>query len=102
MKFNQQGDVLIIPCKIPAGAKRIKTNVLAQGEHTGHAHSVLEPELCNLKAYEYQGKIYIKGDGSIPVDHQEHFAQVVEPQEYVIERVQEFDHFAEEARQVAD
>jgi hypothetical protein len=97
--FQQQGDVLIVAAKIPGKAKKKNSYILAEGEVTGHAHRVEgDAELLELGE-----KLFLRVmNGNVRVVHEEHKAQVIPPGEYEIRRVQEYNHFAEEARAVAD
>ena len=104
MKTQQQGDVLIraidnLPKKLkrkqhPRGA------VLAEGEVTGHAHVVIGDGVEVWEAED--GTIYVSAPRGGELVHEEHHAQYLEPGHYRIGIVREYDHFAEEARNVAD
>lgn len=98
--FIQQGDVLIQSSKIPKEAKRRRGRaVLAEGEHTGHAHVA---EGADVELYEKDGVLYVHCPNGCEVTHQEHNRVTLPAGDYTIGRVQEYDHFAEEARNVAD
>ncbi len=106
MKVNnyvQQGDVLIKRVSVDfASMKKIERGsrgfVLAEGEATGHAHRVGN----NIDLYEDGGVRYINSKETFTVEHEEHGAITIEKGAYEIGIVQEYDHFAEEARNVAD
>lgn len=103
-RYYQHGDVLIVAAELPAASTLTPARdglVLARGEVTGHAHRVAGPE---VEAWEdAQGTLWLRvGAGGGTVTHEEHGVGVVEPGTYRIDRVQEYDHFAEEARRVAD
>lgn len=95
----QQGDVLIKKVSEVKG-KKAKHKVLAEGEVTGHSHRVTEGE---ADIYEHEGTLFLKvtSDKAV-ITHEEHKPIVVEKGDYQIGIVQEYDHFAEEARNVAD
>lgn len=100
----QQGDVLIIQeSSLPEDCKKInrsaKGYILAEGEVTGHAH-VIEEEIKFYK--DKQGRLFFKAEKTVTVKHEEHEAISVSPGIYRIDIVQEYDHFAEEARKVVD
>jgi hypothetical protein len=114
----QQGDVLFHSEKIPAGElERVVNPVIQEGEHTGHAHRILgfkagdvgssamptelSPswEILRDKATNVR---YLRTHAPIEVGHEEHKTVTIPPGEYRIGIVQEYDHFAEEARQVLD
>lgn len=99
----QQGDVLMKSLnKLPAEAKHIKRAskgyILAEGEVTGHSHAVLD----EIEMFEKNGLRFIRADNEFTVTHQEHQPIVVPPGVYQLDIVQEYDHFAEEARRVID
>lgn len=112
----QQGDVLFYlqgaEQEMPAGLKRVpNTNGLATfalGEATGHHHSaVIEPTTDgedNIELYEDdKGQLWCKVlEKPATVTHQEHGPVFLEPGLYRRGIVKEYDHLAEEARQVRD
>ncbi len=99
MKWYQQGDVTIMPAEIPDEAKPVRSRVLAEGEATGHSHRVVgEAELLRLGDQLF---LRVLG-GDVRVIHDEHAEVAIPPGEYEIDRVREYDHFAEEARPVQD
>ena len=106
MKAYQQGDVLILQATaIPEGAKPVKPgtrgHVLAEGEHTGHAHTMEATEAVEL--FVRDGVLWLRvGEGGATVTHEEHRAQTVAPGVYKIRRVVEVDPFENEIRTVAD
>lgn len=102
----QQGDVLLVPSRIPEGAKPVPPQargvVLAEGEHTGHAHVIAPPQGVAVELVERNGVTYLRTSGFADLVHEEHRAIEVPAGEYEVRRVQEYDHFAEEARDVQD
>lgn len=98
-EFYQQGDVCI------AKVLKIKGNklnhlTLAKGEKTGHHHTITEGE---ASLYEENGILYLHIESATAIlTHQEHKPIVIEKGDYEIGIVQEYDHFLEEARRVAD
>lgn len=102
----QQGDVLLkVRAGLPEGAKAVKPGprgyVLAEGEHTGHAH-VIEAT-PDVEMYERDGVLYLNvKEAATPLVHEEHHAQTVAPGVYEVSRVVEVDPFADEIRAVAD
>lgn len=96
----QQGDLLIEKVKmVPKNAKKLPHCTLAAGEHTGHAHVA---EGVDVELYEKDGVLYVHCPNGCEVTHQEHKAVTLPAGDYTIGRVQEYDHFVEEARQVQD
>jgi len=111
-QFYQHGDVLIKKCEsIPEGCKQIQTNVLAEGEVTGHYHALVPkgteltrcqqvPGLRVVKADT--GDTYIQTDTEIDIVHQEHRRITLDPGIYQIDLVREYDYDAMETRRVVD
>ena len=107
-KLYQQGDVLVELVEKTEGLelkKKAKNLVLAEGEVTGHKHLLtLEEDEINYDVLEGQIVFTISKDATIT--HEEHHAIVLPPTReneiYRVRRVREYDHFAEEAREVRD
>lgn len=86
--------------ELPTGLKKLNTNVLAEGEVTGHAHTLLGN---NFEIYEdNKGVMYLSVSASTEITHQEHGTKPIEKGFYIIEREQEFDPFSEEIQRVKD
>jgi hypothetical protein len=103
--FIQQGDVLIkeVTKKVDfSKAKKVERKqrgwVLAEGETTGHAH-VIDDDIMLM---EIEGTMYMKNDHDVTIVHEEHNAHTIPAGTWEIGIVQEYDHFAEEARKVRD
>lgn len=97
--FYQQGDVIIKKISQVKG-KKLNHLTLAEGEATGHHHTITEGE---TELYEEQGVLYLRVNSEkATLTHQEHKPIELPTGEYEIGRVREYDHFAEEARRVAD
>ena len=95
----QQGDVILKKvAKIPQGAKHIKKRPLALGEFTGHSHQIIE----DIEMYEKDGVLYIKSDRPVNLKHEEHGTVSIPEGLWQVGIVQEYDPFAEEARNVQD
>ena len=97
----QQGDVLIEGIvNIPKEAKRIDGRiVLAEGEATGHAHVITDK---SATAFKVGDELFLELSKDTTVEHEEHHAITVAPGKYKVRKVREYDHFAEEAREVRD
>jgi hypothetical protein len=85
--------------RIPKTATRKANNHLAEGEATGHYHAAIAPD---VEIYEYDGGLILAAPSGTEVTHQEHGAVLVPPGTYDRSIVREYDHFAEEAREVVD
>jgi hypothetical protein len=96
----QQGDVLIRRTSIPKSAKQKDGRaIVAYGEATGHMHEVIGE---GVAVYEENGTLYVSAPNGGIIQHEEHKTITLPPGEYQIGIVREFDHFAEEARNVKD
>lgn len=102
--YYQQGDVLIKRIeKLPDDVKGVKQEgsrvILAEGEHTGHAHAISSP---NAHLFEWNEKLYLEATTEVEIKHEEHKTVIIPPGIYEIDRVREYDHFEEVARVVWD
>lgn len=80
--------------------KKLNHTILAEGEHTGHAHRASGGTL-----YADEADLFWETKREESVTHEEHDAQTIPPSptgEYQIGGVIEFDPFENEARRVAD
>ena len=99
----QQGDVLGRKLnEMPTGEQKIlsrKRLVLAEGEHTGHAHVIEDDEAELIQIGE---RMLLKLTKAATVKHEEHGPITLSPGIWEIGRVQEYDWFAKLTRQVMD
>ena len=96
----QQGDVLIEACKeFPSGLTQSDSNHLAEGEVTGHFHKAVGEGVAVL---EGDGEVYLDTPCGCDIVHQEHNCISVPSGRFEVRKVQEYDHFKEEARAVVD
>lgn len=76
--------------------RKVTSGVLAEGEATGHAHrvsvTVMEDTVTGLREFH----------GPTEATHEEHGAIALPDLDLISGRGLEYDHFAEEARQVRD
>ena len=92
------GDIDIKPVsKIPRGSKIIGKTV-AEGETTGHKHSLKG----SAQVLEYAGERYIQVLEPAQITHQEHKPIELNPGVYKIEIEKEYSWFTEEIRKVRD
>lgn len=100
---HQHGDVLLFRVGVPEGAVRRPREerglVLAEGEATGHAHTITDDGCALL---EHDGRVFLAVEKPVTLRHEEHKPQVVQPGEYEVRRVQEVDPFNEEVHSVSD
>jgi len=96
-----QGDVILISVETVKGKKKEKTErgyVIAEGESTGHCHTV-EDEIELLVS---DAGMYVSSVEPFTIKHEEHKPITVPSGKYEVRRVREYDHFAEEAKKVQD
>lgn len=98
----RQGDVLIFKAEAkPEGLKPVKAKngrlILAEGEATGHHHSV-GADVAEL--FQDGSKLFMEVKDTTTVTHQEHGAIEIAPGMYWVVRQREYD--AGEVRKVRD
>lgn len=101
MEYFQHGDVVIVPAQIPKEIEKLKTNVLQEGELTGHAHRLFGDGFTVFQEPKSKQK-FLRLVEPVALRHEEHKEIQLPPGDYEIRIVREWDHFSEEARQVAD
>jgi len=101
--FYQHGDVLLHQSQIHSNVSPIDTNVLQEGEHTGHAHRI-HSDPTDYQVFEdpKTKEKFLRVVRPVSLKHEEHHERIIPPGEYKVGIVREYDHFIEEARQVAD
>jgi hypothetical protein len=98
--WYQQGDVTIKPVgAIPVGASPLGGRVLAEGEATGHKHLA---EAEDVLLFMHDDALYMRVPSGTRVVHEEHHALDIPPGDYLVGKVREYDHFAEETHPVYD
>jgi len=102
----QQGDVLIKSIdKLPENLSKVlpKENklILAEGEATGHCHAISDIDNVEL-LQDKNGNLFLDVKEEIDLTHDEHNTITINPGQYEIDIVREYDHFEEEARKVED
>jgi hypothetical protein len=79
--------------------KKLEKPVLAEGEVTGHAHRIDAP----IDVFEAaDGTRIFENSSPVTVRHEEHGAVEIPAGEHISGIVVEYDHFAEEAKNVQD
>lgn len=106
MRQIQQGDVLLqqvraFPAKATVRKPGARGHVLAEGEATGHAHVIAAVEGLELREGP-DGTLYARIPSPVSLTHDEHHPVTIPPGVYRVGKVREWDHFAEEARDVVD
>ena len=97
----QQGDVLIQSVGDDVSideTKRIKPTgkgyILYEGEKSGHAHVIVEPDE-STKIYEAIGGLIIETIFEEELIQDEHNPVKIPPGRYVVRKIQEYDYFQE-------
>lgn len=105
----QQGDVLIERInEIPKEAEQVLPTtrgfILAEGEVTGHAHRILVKDRKDdsVSVYKRDNALYIRNTKPKVLEHEEHKAITIPPGFWKTIKVREYDHFAEEIREIKD
>lgn len=88
----RQGDVLIVPCKVDLKrSKKIAPRkgrlILAEGEATGHHHSV---DCKSAGLFDLTGKTVLVVSETTQIIHQEHGAIEIAPGQYWVVRQREY------------
>jgi hypothetical protein len=102
----RQGDVLVIPVKaLPKGLVAVEREngraVLAHGEATGHAHAIKDDRAALFSDPKLAAIfMYVSGDSSVALEHDEHSTVLVPPGNYLVIRQREYS--PEAIRNVAD
>jgi len=105
---HQQGDILFNPIgkdEIPENLKPHESNILAEGEATGHKHAILLSCLDmpgNSVHVDEEGNKIIINASAIQIRHEEHGEVELEPGQWRVGHVNEFDHVEQMARPVPD
>jgi len=105
MTYHQQGDVLLtalatVSTTAPVGARKLSHTRLAEGEATGHAHVAVGEAVVLYE--DASGTLFLHAPEGCEVVHEEHGTITLPAGDYAVGRVQEYDHFEEEARAVRD
>lgn len=88
--------------KIPETAMPLPTNVVAEGEMTGHKHEFKGGSVQLYKDAEKSDVTYVEVKADSTLTHQEHRPVNFEEGVYIVKLEQEFDPFAEEIRKTMD
>lgn len=105
------GDVVLKKInKLPNDIKRKKDNIIAEGEMTGHAHTVDLKD--SILFVDGQGNLYLKNEKPIEIKHQQHkktftnlstgIEEKLPAGSWIIDFPVEYDHFLEESKRVQD
>ena len=105
-KVRRHGDLDFLPSTISLkGLKKLGENsfVLAEGEKTGHHHTITKEKNSTVDVYEGQnGEMIISVNGKAILTHPEHKTLTFPTGIWEVRREQEYDWFSLEKRQVLD
>ena len=89
-EFYRQGDLLFrrIP-KLPSNTQSLKTDIVAEGETTGHKHRLQG----NAQLYQFADEKYVSVTGRAELVHEEHKKITLEDGVYAIIQEREFNPF---------
>lgn len=96
----QQGDVLLVKSDHIKG-DRIESNVVQEGEHTGHAHRFTKGQVSIFKTSDDVKYVKVVG-GTALLTHEEHLPVEIEEGEYEIKIVRQKDPFTKLISRVVD
>ena len=102
-KIYRHGDVLIRETAKPEKAvlkETAATLTLAEGEATGHHHTLYGDLPISL--FEYDERRFLELQKSVSLRHQEHKEIRIDPGQYEIIIENEWDYFEEELKRVRD
>jgi hypothetical protein len=95
-----QGDCVFFKVlKEPEGFKKIKTNVLFEGETINHKHRIVEG---TFELKEKDGVLFLCADTELKVEHEEHRTTTIQPGKYIVDRPREMDHLKNMERKTID
>jgi hypothetical protein len=96
MQLYQQGDVLLTRVELKSvPGTREPGLVLATGASTGHDHTAAGE---GVALFNERGSLYLNAPNGAEIVHPEHRTLPLPPGNYRIDRVQEYDHFGEQAQ----
>jgi hypothetical protein len=81
--------------------KRLNHKRVAEGEVTGHCHEAVDKDAV-LYGDSNDVPVRLNAPSGSDIKHQEHGQVRLPPGDYGISRVKEWDHAAEEAREVIE
>jgi hypothetical protein len=95
------GDVLIAKINsLPKDLKQLNTNVIQEGEHTGHAHRITSGNFKLFRAND--GTMFLDAGTPLSLSHEEHNTGIIESGFYRIGITKEYDYETNELRNVLD
>ncbi len=98
LSYYQQGDVILIRREGVEG-KKLKTNCIQEGEHTGHAHRITSG---NGALFQHNDTKFLRVVDGATVTHEEHLPITIEEGDYEVRIVRQKDPFSKLISKVVD
>jgi hypothetical protein len=99
----RQGDLLLRKVeKLPKRARTVKSDVILEGEATGHAHRITDGEIFRFWSQESGDQMFVKVDKGTTLIHEEHASIALDPGIYEVVRQREYDPDAKTPQWVMD
>lgn len=99
----RQGDLLLRKVdSLPKRAKIVKSDVVLEGEATGHAHRVMNGEIFRFWSQISGDQLFVKANNGATLVHEEHASIDLIPGVYEVIRQREYDPDTEITRWVID
>jgi hypothetical protein len=96
----RQGDILLRKVdSLPKKAKKKDSNVILEGEATGHAHRIQNGLIFEIG---WPTEMYIKAQKGATITHDEHETIDIEPGIYQVVRQREYDPSLRDGRWIED
>lgn len=99
-KIQEQGDVVLIPVNSVKG-KELKSKVVQEGEHTGHAHRLMNGTGTLFETEDGTKYLSVRGESEI-LTHEEHAPHLIEEGDYEVRIVRQKDPFTKLIAPVVD
>ncbi|MFX0204583.1 MAG: hypothetical protein ACFFDT_01245 [Candidatus Hodarchaeota archaeon] len=99
----RQGDLLLKKVdKLPKRARTVKSDVILEGEATGHAHRIIDGEIFRFWSQSSGDQLFVKADKGATLVHEEHTKIKLVPGIYEVIRQREYDPDTETTQWVMD
>ncbi|MFX1517892.1 MAG: hypothetical protein ACFFC6_16445 [Promethearchaeota archaeon] len=99
----RQGDLLLRKVeKLPKQAKIVKSDVILEGEATGHAHRIMDGEIFRFWSQSSGDQLFVKTEKGASLIHEEHATIELDPGIYEVIRQREYDPDTDTTQWVMD
>jgi hypothetical protein len=99
-EMYRQGDVLFVRVDRPPKLRPTNTDVVVEGEATGHAHRVKHGSLHADASMWNQPDLYVEAGPKTRIVHEEHGPIALEPGFWKVVRQIEYDERAQRGREI--